>query len=117
MYNNYDYPIGADTPSAPWNKPQEEKFTANVTYTIEKTVSIPSKNCLLDEDGHTVMNNPYDEYLNNCTGIEDVLGFAAQAAMKLLEQHDYSLGDKYKLTDIINASDNWEVSKPSIVQI
>lgn len=26
MYNNYDYPIGADNPDAPWNQPLCELY-------------------------------------------------------------------------------------------
>lgn len=39
MYNNYDYPAGADTPAAPWNErmPEVRNFEVCVSQTISKT--------------------------------------------------------------------------------
>ena len=40
--NNYDYPMGADTPNAPWNQvdPEPRKIKVTVSITLSKTVEV-----------------------------------------------------------------------------
>lgn len=42
MYDNYSYPPGADTPSAPWNQPEipEKEFEVTISQTLSKTVTV-----------------------------------------------------------------------------
>ena len=56
--NNYDYPIGSDTPDAPWNKEENPKKEIEVTVsvTLSKTVKIKVSDYEIidsgkDEDG------------------------------------------------------------------
>ena len=41
MYDNYNYPPGADTPDAPWNQPDipEKEFDVTISMSLSKTVS------------------------------------------------------------------------------
>lgn len=45
MHNNYDYPLGADNSSAPWNEKQEKEkeieVTAYLTFKRELIVEVP----------------------------------------------------------------------------
>lgn len=38
MYDNYNYPSGADTPDAPWNQsePDDKEFLVDVEYILQK---------------------------------------------------------------------------------
>lgn len=60
--DNYNYPVGSDTPEAPWNKSEnnEKEIEVTVSVTLSKTVKIRvtdySSNYIKDEDG-----NPYEE--------------------------------------------------------
>ena len=38
MYDNYNYPAGADTPDAPWNQsePDDKDFLVDVEYVLQK---------------------------------------------------------------------------------
>ena len=38
MYDNYNYPAGADTPDAPWNQsePDDKDFLVDVEYILQK---------------------------------------------------------------------------------
>lgn len=38
MYDNYNYPAGADTPDAPWNQsePDDKEFLIDVEYILQK---------------------------------------------------------------------------------
>lgn len=41
--NNYDYPVGADNSSAPWNE-KTNKISVTISMTISKSVSIDVDN-------------------------------------------------------------------------
>jgi hypothetical protein len=57
MYNNYDYPVGADNSNAPWNEEdnKERKFDMYISYTISKPVKVYTNDYRVvieeDEDG------------------------------------------------------------------
>lgn len=69
MYNNYDYPCGADTPDAPWNQDNREpdyiERDVEVCISLSKTVTICTNDYIptieedydvdIDEDGNRVM--------------------------------------------------------------
>ena len=65
--NNYDYPMGADTPNAPWNKidPEPKKIKVTVSITLSKTVEIEVTDYTAeedyDEDGYNGINYDYSE--------------------------------------------------------
>ena len=50
--NNYDYPMGADTPNAPWNKidPEPKKIKVTVSITLSKTVEVEVTDYTAEED-------------------------------------------------------------------
>ena len=51
MYNNWDYPMGADTPDAPWNEkdPPEKLFGITVSCSLSKDVDVTSTNYDFDD--------------------------------------------------------------------
>ena len=54
MYDNYNYPPGADTPEAPWNQEDipEAEFDVFICQTLSKTVTVTTNDYVpvLDED-------------------------------------------------------------------
>lgn len=50
--NNYDYPIGSDTPDAPWNQvePKPKKVEVTVSITLSKTVEVEVTDYTAEED-------------------------------------------------------------------
>lgn len=62
MYDNYNYPPGADTPDAPWNEPiiPERDFEVDVEFVMRKNaVDVTTDKYVPefdDEDGHTYAN-------------------------------------------------------------
>lgn len=61
MYDNYNYPAGADTPDAPWNQPviPEKDFDVEVTITLFKHETVTTDDYTPefdDEDGRTYSN-------------------------------------------------------------
>lgn len=51
MYDNYNYPPGADNERAPWNEVEipEREFDVKVEYSLSKKTSIESNNYYIDE--------------------------------------------------------------------
>lgn len=52
MYNNYDYPLGADTSSAPWNQVENSEVEryCEVTETITRNVTLSTTHYVPEED-------------------------------------------------------------------
>ena len=65
--NNYDYPMGADIPDAPWNQvdPEPRKIEVTVSITLSKTVEVEVTDYTAeedyDEDGYNGINYDYSE--------------------------------------------------------
>jgi len=51
MYDNYNYPPGADTPDAPWNQvePPETDFEVTVSNVLEKICTITTDDVYYDD--------------------------------------------------------------------
>ena len=58
--DNYNYPLGADTPSAPWNQtePEPKEFKCDVWVTLKKREVIEST-CYWEEKGEDEDGNYY----------------------------------------------------------
>jgi len=63
MYDSYNYPAGADTPSAPWNEVDipEQEFNVVCSQTLSKSASVWTSNYIpgnsgvdyeVDDEGH-----------------------------------------------------------------
>ena len=67
MMDNYNYPMGADTPDAPWNQvdPEPRKIEVTVSITLSKTVEVEVTDYTAeedyDEDGYNGINYDYSE--------------------------------------------------------
>ena len=58
MYDNYNYPPGADAPDAPWNQrePEPIEVSCDVAFVLRKAVVVETTNYEMDvdeEDGYT----------------------------------------------------------------
>lgn len=58
MYDNYNYPVGVDTPDAPWNQvdPPKKEIEVTVSVTLSKTIKVKVSDYEIvdsgkDEDG------------------------------------------------------------------
>ena len=59
--DNYNFPIGADNPDAPWNEVELPTINTEVTVsiTISKTIKVPVIDYTIDEEGYPDLSN-YD---------------------------------------------------------
>src|SRR5574344_372027 len=60
MYNNYDYPLGADNSLAPWNQEENPEIErdCDVTETIARKVTLSTTDYVAEED--------WDDELGKC---------------------------------------------------
>lgn len=52
MYDNYNYPLGADTPYAPWNEQEVPKrqFDVCISQTLSKSTKVTTNDYVLEVD-------------------------------------------------------------------
>lgn len=82
MYDNYNYPAGADTPDAPWNQieiPEIEVKSDVMVSVVREGVPVITDNYTRDEDGIDVMQEYLtDDYENGHHDIPELLGELAK---------------------------------------
>ena len=120
MYNNWDYPMGADTPYAPWNEvdPPEKTFDITISYSLSKDIEVTSDN--YDETGFNgagSLNEPWVEYTNNEYTVEQIIDFAKQCAELMLTKQDYSIKSKRGLKIMLDSCKGWTVDEENAEQV
>ena len=52
--DNYNYPIGADNPDAPWNEVElpSKDIEVTISVTVSKTMKVPVRDYTFDEEGN-----------------------------------------------------------------
>lgn len=120
MYNNYDYPEGADTPDAPWNQIDlpKKQFEAYISCSLSKDITINSNDYNPDgKYGNEELNNPISAYMENHYTILDLLDILSDIAkMKLIDNKNHS---KYSLdtwNQILNDCSGWVVDDEIVEQ-
>lgn len=132
MYDNYNYPMGADTPSAPWNEEctPEREFDIVVEQTMSFKGEVFTSNYtpyLDDEDGHVeydTFDTPWSEiFAEQHYSIKELLAMLKEYAQEELSVYDemFAAGDRghgakrAKLKLIINDCDQWECVGEEII--
>lgn len=82
MYDNYNYPAGADTPDAPWNQieiPEIEVKCDVMVSVVREGVPVMTDNYTRDEDGIEVFQEYLPDDYENCHhDIPELLGELAK---------------------------------------
>lgn len=99
--NNYDYPVGADNCSAPWNEVQPEDETIDVN--VWQTMSIKDR----------ISINPYDddmvgEWKEQCHSIPYLLSILKEYLSKEISTLDEKSPKAKRLKALIMSCDDWE---------
>lgn len=114
MYDNYNYPEGADSPSAPWNQDQKAKeLEVTVSVTLSKTVKIlvddyTNLGVVTDEDGNKYEDIDYSE-CDLKKAVKDQI-YLPQDAGKILQNSEVSA-----LESIADDFSDWEVDDFEVV--
>lgn len=102
MYNNYDYPLGADNSSAPWNQLENSEIERDceVTETITRKVTLSTTDYVEEDD--------WDDDLGKClstdtsdTDWSEEYGNQEYTALELIDKLK-----EYVKEDIKNTSSN-----------
>lgn len=118
MYNNYDYPVGADTPDAPWNEvdPPEQLFNLAISCSLSKDAEVTSDNYEEGEFSNTI-NEPWNAYIDQEYTVNQIIDFAKKCAEYMLNKHDYSIDNKFTLKKMIDSCKGWTVDEENAEQV
>ena len=122
MYDNYNYPPGADTPSAPWNQPGDPE---PIDLELEVTMCLTHKTVVSttnytdfaeDEEGYSereIHDGDKDVmayYKSQHKSIPELLGELAKYIKGELECKDISSQRRYELNDMLLTCEGWSVN-------
>lgn len=115
MYNNWDYPMGADTPDAPWNEvdPPEKPFSVTVSCSISKDVSVTSTEYDYDDK----LECPWNDYVASEYTPSEIIEFAKQCAKYMLSNKDFKVKSKYGLEKMIDSCTGWNTDEENAEQV
>jgi hypothetical protein len=117
MYDNYNYPAGADTPDAPWNEREvpEIGLKAEITVLLKKSdVKVFTSNYNFDEDGKIELNDCYSDieeyYEKQCNSIPKLLGELAKYINGELAVGNISRSRRQELKAMLEDCEGWEAT-------
>lgn len=124
MYDNYNYPPGADTPDAPWNEvvPPEIEAEVNISFTLERIATITTDEVWWDEDGWELLDDAdigkaYDDYYVGIPDMLEELQKYIKGEMQVLEKSiktktaNKEDRERYRyLQRILDSAGGWEVT-------
>ena len=129
MYNNYNYPMGADTPDAPWNERENEEreFDVVVTQTLVKNENVFTSDYKYfveqEEDfGYSEVIETDDTdweqaWSEQCWAIPELLNkLKKYVEEELATSKNIDKGRKNYLNGIINACQGWNVIETCVEQ-
>lgn len=129
MYNNYDYPLGADTPLAPWNQVEnpEIEHDCEVTETITRKVTLSTTDYIAEDDWNdefgkcisadTSETDWREEYIN-----QEYTALELIARLKSYVEEDIkntapNTGKRRELQSLLSACNGWEQVEIEVEEI
>lgn len=86
MYNNYDYPCGADTPNAPWNQEDLEPVEVECTFieTLHKDCVVETKDfTYCKSEGISDVQVTTEHFTSTYRTVEEIMNESAKAFKEL----------------------------------
>ena len=124
MYDNYNYPAGADNEMAPWNEPviPEREFDVLVSQTLSRDASIYTDDYCPefdDETGRTYANTEETDwkkaYCNVAMTPLEIINAAEKIAKTLLEQGQTRVGEVY-LKSLVRDCEGWVEDETEVME-
>ena len=112
MYDNYNYPMGADTPDAPWNQhePDPIEVSVAVTVTLTHETTVETANYINGEDGDELLDG-YDDinaiYSEQHKSVPELLGELAKYIKGELTGGNVSYQRKWELQSMLEDCQGW----------
>ena len=126
MYDNYNYPAGADTPDAPWNQsePDDKDFLVDVEYVLQKKavkVTTDDYSPEFDEEtGHVDANTEDTDwenaYENSHYTIPELLSELESYIKKDLARYKGSQTKERILNEMLRDCQGWEMYDKSYIE-
>lgn len=120
MYNNYDYPLGADTPRAPWNQVENSEIEreCNVTETITREVTLSTTNYIAEDDwddelgkcisADTSETDWREEYINQEYTVLDLISKLKSYVEEDIKNTQPNTCEERELKRLLSACKGWE---------
>ncbi len=120
MYNNHDYPLGADTSLAPWNQVENSKIErdCNVTETITREVTLSTTDYIAEDDWNdefgkcisadTSETDWRDEYINQEYTALELISKLKSYVEEDIKNTAPDTGKRMELQSLLSACDGWE---------
>lgn len=120
MYNNYDYPLGADNSYAPWNQVENSEIERDceVTETISRKVTLSTTDYVAEEDwddefGKCVSADTSDtdwagEYSNQEYTVLELIDKLKLYVEEDIKNTAINSGKGRELQRLLAACDGWE---------
>ena len=120
MYNNYDYPLGADNSSAPWNQVENSEIERDceVTETITRKITLSTTDYVAEEDwdnefGKCVSVDTSDtdwagEYSNQEYTVLELIDKLKAYVEEDIKNTSPNTGKGRELQRLLSACDGWE---------
>lgn len=115
MYDNYNYSVGADTPSAPWNQEgnPEREIEVTISVTLSKTVKIKVSDYDIIDSGKDEDGNYFEDIdYSNCNlkeAIEEQVVLPQKA-------WNYIIPKSKKEIAAISDLKDWNVDELEVIQ-
>ena len=115
MYDNYNYPPGADTPDAPWNQvdPPEREFDCEASVNLSRSATVMTQSLYFDDEiGGWVFDKENSDvrqdYRNCYASIPEML----DELVKYIDgelQGDVSSDRRWELQRLKDSATGWQV--------
>ena len=113
MYDNYNYPPGADTPDAPWNRidPPEKEYDCSATVVLNKDTLVTTDKVYWDGDDWVMCEDVSlrDVFSDNCTDIPTLLAELVKYIDGELASNQISYERKCELVKMKESAKGWTV--------
>lgn len=125
MYDNYNYPLGADNPSAPWNEPREPEvrpFSVCISQCISKNTKVFTSNYMPEvEDGnlyYETEDTPWLEeyYSDNHLDVLQLLSLYKESLQESLKKEDLTPKERRKIQHLIDECEGWTTDEIDVVR-
>lgn len=115
MYDNYNYPLGADTPDAPWNRQDVPEINVDCDMTVvlvKSAVPVVTDQYTKDESGYTEITDGgldlIKRYKQQHFSITDMLSELKQYITDEIST-DIPASRRQRLTDMLDDCQNWQI--------
>lgn len=125
MYDNYNYPIGTDNPSAPWNEPKEpdvRPFNVCISQSVSKNTKVFTSNYMPEvEDGNLYYetgDTPWLEeyYSDNHLDVLQLLSLYKESLQESLKKEDLTPKERRKIQHLIDECEGWITDEIDVVR-